>query len=328
MTTSAANPVCSVLLWGAGNFGSRWLQGLLKWPSALQIDVFDVSTLAVASAQTRLGEVAGAVKHQVNFFTNKAGHAKQYDLVVVATTADVRCQVVEYLAASVAANYWILEKVLAQSLEQVQRIVAALQGQQVWVNASRRRWHWYQNLKASYPIADGCDIVIQGGPWDLIGNAVHYLDLIAWWSGADLHSIQAEQLDANWQLSGTRNKAGQTKFYTTSGILQAKLSKDISVRFEWQQSDDVNIIFRQAMGALQITELAGVALSDLTGKVCGSIEHQSENTCAMLAALIQRQNLVAPTLAESAAIHSLLLEALLPAWRAFKGSTDDVVPIS
>ena len=54
---------CTVLLVGAGHVGSRYLQGMVKAESQLDITVVDPSSIALDMAKARWKEAGGEICH-------------------------------------------------------------------------------------------------------------------------------------------------------------------------------------------------------------------------------------------------------------------------
>ena len=117
----------TILIAGAGQLGSRYLQGLAKCQNTLDIYVQDISELSLQIARQRWEEVyqpasdfhveltESAVQHNITFESSFEKIPKQIDIAIVATNADVRPQVVKQITANNEVRYWVLEKVLAQS---------------------------------------------------------------------------------------------------------------------------------------------------------------------------------------------------------------------
>ena len=80
------------LIIGAGQLGSRHLQGLLKFDKEQIIYVLDTSVSSLDIAKERASEVES--KHTIRYLTNWDSIPSELDLVIVATGASVRSKVV------------------------------------------------------------------------------------------------------------------------------------------------------------------------------------------------------------------------------------------
>ena len=114
----------TVLISGAGQLGSRYLQGLVKCSSPLNIWVSDPSNASLALAGERWKVAGGAKsKHSLQFVNSIVSLPMKVDIAIIATNADVRADVVEALASRIKVRFWVLEKVLAQSQKDLDRLI-------------------------------------------------------------------------------------------------------------------------------------------------------------------------------------------------------------
>lgn len=138
----------TLLLIGAGQLGSRYLQGLSAIEDPLSITVVDPSQASLALARERLADVSPAAPHEVHFSTNLDNVPQNIDLAMLVTPAHCRARVVTELASSRQVKAWILEKLLAQNCDQLVEIEKALvSNSQVWVNIPRRLMLWHSTLR-------------------------------------------------------------------------------------------------------------------------------------------------------------------------------------
>ena len=80
----------TVLISGAGQIGSRYLQGLARCRLPLRIFVQDVDSVSLERASQRWHEVGAAPSfHQVSFITQLDLLPAHLDIAVLATTAKV-----------------------------------------------------------------------------------------------------------------------------------------------------------------------------------------------------------------------------------------------
>ena len=139
----------NVLVVGAGQIGSRHLQGLVSVRLNLNIMVVDISNFSLDSAKLRWVEAGGNQSHhKIEWCKKIPGDIKNIDLAIVTTSSLGRATLVEQLALSVNVNYWVFEKVLAQSRQELDLIeYATSNAKNAWVNTPRRLMTWYQKLK-------------------------------------------------------------------------------------------------------------------------------------------------------------------------------------
>ena len=314
-----------VLVVGSGNFGSRWLQGLSKTDVPLSIHVVDPSVGSLINARTRWDDVNSVDSlHTIKFHPTLEKIPKNIDLVIVVTTADVRPGVVASVAKIARVRYWILEKVLAQSLSGIDKIEKAIDCQSLaWVNTSRRRWKWYNDIRCRTETHSPCLGKIWGGVWELGSNVIHYLDLFSWWTGETLVDVITQNLDNKWCKSKTR-----TQFYTIYGELIANFSGGSSLVFCWDTRTSVMVELNGPNGQWTIDETEGIAVSSYGLTIPGKLEHQSENSAPLIKSILETGQCDLPSLNQSASMHRILISALLDHWNHNMSNKKDFLPIS
>ena len=159
----------NVLIVGAGQLGSRYLQGLVGVGNKLDIYITDPNETALNIAVERWKDVGGDLSnHSLNKSINFHEIPKSIDLVICATTANVRAGVVKEVLEHSRVKYWILEKVLAQSVSDVNSIVSHIErdGGIAWVNTPRRVMNWYKDIKSALSESTAFDT------WCVTGEAL------------------------------------------------------------------------------------------------------------------------------------------------------------
>ena len=210
----------NVLVVGAGQIGSRHLQGLVSVRLDLNIMVVDISNFSLDSAKLRWVEAGGNQSHhKIEWCKKIPGDIKNIDLAIVTTSSLGRATLVEQLALSVNVNYWVFEKVLAQSRQELDLIeYATSNAKNAWVNTPRRLMTWYQKLKIEFNNKGSLKIKKSGGLWGLACNSIHYIDLINWWTGESLFSVNTSKLDKIWY------KSKRLGYFEVSGELLIEFS--------------------------------------------------------------------------------------------------------
>jgi predicted dehydrogenase len=314
-----------ILLVGAGQLGSRYLQGLVALEDPLTIAVVDPSEASLAVAKERLVQVQPVASHDVQFATSLEGAPQLLDLALVVTPAHCRARVVEEIAGRHQVKAWILEKVLAQSCEQLDQIDQALaNNNRVWVNTPRRLMGWHQSIRAQL-LPDGpapLQVRVVGGSWGLACNAIHFIDLVAWWTQSQVQSVSADGLDV-W--SDSKRDGFQEVFgrllvhYSNGSVLELSCLQD---------AQPAVITVETPQGSWRLEEAAGVATGPPGQQLQGQLSFQSALTAPLVAQILQESHCALPTLAESVAQHRPLLQALLEHWNRSQGRHDCSVPIT
>lgn len=315
----------SVLVSGAGQLGSRYLQGLEKCRHPLDIHVHDVQPAALALAEQRWREVARAgTAHTVSFHTAVAALPRELDVAIVATTAQVRPQLVQEIAGHSAVRYWVLEKVLAQSEAGLDGILASTQTSQgAWVNTPRRMLPWHHQIAAHLVRNGPMTMTVNGGFWGLACNSIHFLDLFAWWTGEALESVDCAGLADHW-IEGKRKGN-----WEVLGAIEARFSGGSTMRLHAQQGE-VFYTFELVDGAevWRMTEQTGKAVRSDGLEVPGRIPFQSELSGDLVDLLLANGNCGLPPVVQSVAMHRIFIRSLLQHWRQTMDPGASLLPIT
>lgn len=172
----------TVALIGAGQLGSRHLQGLMKVNTELVIEVVDPSEDALELARQRAAQVeVGTYSKSIKYLNEVEELSSMLDICIVATGAAVRLKILDSLLKSKKVRYLILEKVLFQSINQYEQatILMKTANVKVWVNCPRRLYPVYQEIKSKIQIGERLTVTIIGGEWGLACNSIHFIDLMS-----------------------------------------------------------------------------------------------------------------------------------------------------
>ncbi len=315
----------AILISGAGQLGSRYLQGLVKCRVPLKIYVQDVSEESLDRARQRWSEVLGPEsRHEASFGTTFDSLPRQLDIAIVATTAHVRPQVVGEIASHSTVRYWVLEKMLAQSEIGLDEIVVHIgKSSNAWVNTPRRMFSWHKQIKSQLGLNHPMTLKIDGGLWGLACNAVHFLDLLAWWTGETLQEIHTDRLNPHWfegKRPGNWEVFGMLEARFSGGS-QALLSAGAGEVFYSMAASDG----RQSW---QINEIEGWARRADGIEIPGRIPYQSELSSVLVESILESGRCALPTLAESASLHRVFINGMLEHWKRAGHSDATFVPIT
>lgn len=316
----------NVFLVGAGQLGSRYLQGLAKSELQLQIRVVDTSETALARSHQRWLEAGGSQsKSQIELKTTIGSLNSPVDLVIVSTPAGGRAALMSSLARNTSASYWVIEKVLAQSSEELEEIYEATAvAKGCWVNTPRRLMTWHKELKSVFSYNGPIRVSKDGGLWGLACNAIHFIDLVSWWSDEGLAAIDTSGLDAEWIPS---KRVG---YFEVTGTLVAHYSggSELIMRSKVSASNDLLKVNIANGDRWLIDETNGSAQSSSGIHINGRLEYQSELTAPMVTEILTNGTCGLPTLKESSAQHAIFLDAMLNHWNRSRNSNDRKVPIT
>ena len=315
----------NILISGAGQLGSRYLQGLTKCKLPLRIYVHDKCEESLSHAKQCWAEMLELhVNHEVSYHTTLDALPRHIDICIVATTANSRPEVVSDITRKTRVRFWVLEKVLAQSRAGIDAIVSHVAPENTaWVNTPRRMIPWHQQIRNDFQLGGPLDVTITGGAWGLGCNSIHYLDLLKWWTGETLESVSTANLSSNWFES---KRKGNWEIY---GTLEASYSGGSRVTLS---AEDIKkpVIFQISAENMSysIDEASGVARSSDGIEILGIMPYQSEMSGTLVASILETRSCVLPGLIESAELHRIFVGSMLDHWKRTVDSSATFVPIT
>lgn len=219
---------------GAGQLGSRHLQGALKSYFEFDVHVVDPNQSSLIIAESRAGEIEHS--HEVFYEESISNLPKELDLVIVATNSDIRLSVLKLLLNHSKVGTLILEKVLFQSLHEYEEAQEILQNTRTktFVNHARRMQELYQGLQNILTEFKGevFDVDYYGANWGLGCNGLHLSDAICFMFNDEIQKYDNRELDSEIIES---KRVGFLEF---TGTLSGKTKKNHSFRITSRKTRD------------------------------------------------------------------------------------------
>lgn len=314
-----------VLIAGAGNLGSRYLQGLSGCAIPLEIYVSDPSPSAKSTALSRWNEVASAGSAHSLHLTNPEPNIEHIDLAIVATNADVRSVVVDNLNSAYQIQAWLIEKVIAQSDDDLKRIVASTAyAESVFVNLPRCIMPWYRDIRDRLSGCGKMNIRISGGRWGLACNSIHHLHLCSFLTGEEMTSVNLTA-----PPTGSWYETKRPGFYDFLGTIEAEYSGGSRVEMVSSDCDDeFRIRLSQEIGAVDIYEERGFAEFPNGDILTGALQYQSQMTGSLVESILTGKGCGLPKLREVEPLQSELLKVLRHHWNRSFGVDRDAIPVT
>jgi len=251
--------IYNIAIIGAGQLGSRHLQGLAKSTKQLQIYVIDPNEKSLIVAKNRFKEVSKPTNSKVSYIQNIRGIPENIDLAIIATTANVRREVVEKLLEQCHLKYLILEKVVFQKSEDFNSIQKLLLGNGIksWINCTRRTFPFYKKLKK---IIFGEKIIIKvvGNNWGLACNGIHMIDLLVFLTektDIKINTNELENIIVDSKRNAFKELKGTLKIYTSRGDTLELNDKD-------KYDENLKISISNSSMKFNIFEGDGLAIRD------------------------------------------------------------------
>jgi len=208
----------SIALIGAGQLGSRHLQGLLSASIPMHISVVDPASESHDLAAQRASAIGVPECVQVEYLYDMSRLPREIDVAIVATTAGPRRRVVEDLVAHARVRHLILEKVVFPRPDDFEPVMELL-GQRetcAWVNLVRRCWPVYRRFAGALAHAPA-RMQVNGGAWGLGTSGIHFIDLFAMLGAQAPFSVDHHDLDRELAPSRHRELVEFTGCMTVRG---------------------------------------------------------------------------------------------------------------
>jgi hypothetical protein len=315
----------AILISGAGQIGSRHLQGLVKCKIPLRIYIHDIHKESLAIAKQRWDEVCNQEQtHELSIHASLNSMPQNVDIAIVATAADVRAEVVAKICNRINVRHWVLEKVLTQGQADLDKLLLQIgTDSKVWVNIPRRMMPWYKEIRSLLGLKQPLALNIQGGGWGLACNSAHFLDLCAWWTGETLSRIDSTQLDLIWFES---KRPG---FWEINGTLKAYYSGGSkAILSATKGANSISIDVSDGDQSWTINEVNGIAQKSDGIVIKGKPLYQSEMTGPLVESILKTGRCDLPTIKEASDVHRIFIQTLVKHWEQAGNPDAAYVPIT
>lgn len=237
---------------GLGQLGTRYLQGLAGTEEPLNIWGVDPDAEACKSAAAFFERLFPQESgHSLHVVSDAREVPSYVDLAISSTTADIRPSSLSELLNHTRVEFLILEKILAQSLVQLDALQDACSGvSRTWVNFPRRLFPSFRELKAKLQGTAPLIVSVDGRNWGLSTSGLHFIDLLSWWSEESVTAVDVEPGGLNWWESkrhGFLECSGSLTISFSSGsrmLLRDSASQanepwryEVRVQSDYQQGD-------------------------------------------------------------------------------------------
>ncbi len=310
---------------GAGQLGSRHLQGLKIASLPFEIWVMDKSKESLDVAKQRYDQVEAIGEKLLHLTQNIEELPQKLDFVVVATGSMPRASLVKSLLAQSDVRYMILEKVLFPKLEDYDEIGTLIRekGVKTWVNCARRLFgvnHEVAMLLDSSPIK----MTYEGTDWGLCCNSIHLIDLFLMFSNEDSYILDTSELHPKVEES---KRKGYIEFY---GTLKIKTPKGSTLKLVCNKETSTNNPQIQVLqNDLHVIINEGKGVLSINGKESSfRLPYQSETTGTYADMLIKMGYCSLTPFELSARYHKVFIEELLRFYNKVNGSASELLPIT
>jgi hypothetical protein len=304
----------NIAVLGVGHLGSRYIQGLLSGSEALNIWLWDpvINSMSSFDSWKRTYAIdTGA--HTVRFSATSGELPDHFDLVISATTADVRYESLRSFLNGKTFDYLILEKLLTTSLEDLEDLKSFVQkGKECWVNHAKRIWPIYQQLRNELQDLGSMQFIVDGSDWNMASNSVHFCDLVKWISGEELINIDCTLIDSAWR------KSKRLGFLDFTGVMKYRFSQgsELLVRSRQMRESEplvpITMTVETSVGRVVVNDEVGSAQGSLLKEeLQGGTLYQSELTSSLVSDILNSGKCALPRFSEVSRDHKIYLTELL-----------------
>lgn len=313
----------TVLISGAGELGSRYLQSMVTCELPLTVHLHSNNPASLEICQQRWHEVNGdSSQHRLVMQRDLTALPHDIDLAIVSSTAESRSQLVVSISQSANVRYWLLEKILAQCCAGIDEMLACVRNAiGVWVNYYMQADEWYAEIKKNLVANVPKHMRVFGGDWGMACNSMHFIHLHAWFSQSTLTSIDTGHLSKVWHPS---KRVGNWEIF---GELTTGFSDGGSVHLVSEPGPSMySMTLQNGAYTWHINELCGVARRSDGLEVVGRVPRQSERR--VVEEILSGAGCSLPTLVAVADADKMFIRAMLEHWKRHRDPTASLVPIT
>ena len=314
-----------VAIIGAGQLGSRHLQGLKLASSPLSITVMDSNEESLNVARERYDAVSPIGEKNINYANSIDKLPLELDFVIIATGSKPRAAIVQSLLNHATVKYLVLEKVLFPSLVDYNNIgrLLKVKGVRCWVNCPRRMFGMYKQIKETIDPTKPI-YMTNDEDWGLCCNAIHMIDIFLYLTGETSYTVETKFLNDKIEDS----KRGG--YIEMTGMLKITTPKEneLTLISEKDFKGEKNYMIENDHNMYVISE--GEGKWSLNGNNYQySMPYQSQLTGVLADELLITGGCSLTPFNTSVEYHKPFIEAMLAKYNAIKGTPDNkILPIT
>lgn len=314
-----------VAIIGAGQLGSRHLQGLKGAASPLAITVMDSSKDSLQVSKERYEAVSAVGEKTIEYVTSIQELPKDLDLVIIATGSKPRAAIIKSLLDNCSVKYLVLEKVLFPTLNEYNEIETLIKVKQVrcWVNCPRRMFGMYKQIKETIDTSKPIYMTNADEDWGLCCNAIHMIDLFMYLTEETSYSVETNFLNNVIEESkrgGYIEMTGSLKISTPKG-------NELKLISEKNFTGEKNFLIENGDYLYTISEGEGFWLENK--KYEYAMPYQSQLTGILADEILKTGGCSLTPYSLSALYHKPFIEAMLEKYNTIQETPDNkLLPIT
>ena len=309
--------VKKIMVVGCGGIGSRHLEALSKITIPIKLFAVDPNEKSLDNAKKITDKVISNNNiKSISFLKEFPKDIDEIDLCIIATSSDVRLKVLKQIISIYPIKNMILEKVLFQSIKELDEAKNIIVGGKIkcWVNCFRRDEECWKKMREYFLGNSNMKLYYGKSDWSMCCNSIHIIDLVVWlFDGkikhmdiSNLNNIIYESkrqgfIELTGILSGELENGGTFVLESTYGIPEKKVEFEISSdtrRLKVNEHQEKAILYRKE--------------NNWTAEEYEfHIPFQSEKTQKIVEKILKQGECDLTTLNESIEIHKPLLNSFI-----------------
>ena len=315
----------NVAIIGAGQLGSRHLQGLKGAASPLSITVVDSSEESLKVAAERYEAIPAIGEKQVNYTTSLQQLSPELDLVIIATGSKPRAAIIKALLGTSKVKNLVLEKVLFPRISEYEEIEMLLKKQKIncWVNCPRRMFGMYQQIAGLIDRTKPIAMESAGENWGLCCNGIHIIDIFMYLTGESIFSVDTSRINREIEDSkrpGYIEMTGKVTITTPTGSSLTLVSENgfQGEKGKFVHNGDMNVYIDEGKGYWKVGE------SEIPYKM----PFQSQLTGILADEILATGYCPLTPFEISSSYHKAFVSSLLDVYSNIIGENSDILPIT
>jgi hypothetical protein len=323
----------NILVVGCGGIGSRHLESLCKIDIPVNIVGVDINDESLINVKKLIGTINNSNIKSIKFSKKFPENVNEFDLCIIATSSNVRLDILKKIIMKYSIKNLILEKVLFQSIIEFEEAKKIINENNVncWVNCPRREDRCWKEMKEILSKYSNMTLYYGNSNWDLCCNSIHMIDLAAWLFDDSIDYIDNSQLDKKIYQSKRKN------FIEFTGILSGRFQNGSTFKLESTYGiprnksmfkilgDDIKLIVNEYNGI-------GILYRKTNNWVSEELDFhrllQSEKTHIVAKKILNEEGCNLTKLNESIEIHKPLIMSLTEHLNKISNSKYDYCPIT
>lgn len=322
----------NIVVIGAGQLGSRHVQGLKLGGFSFNLYIVDPSTEALEIVSKRFEEIEliDEIKIPLSLMTTTDLLPSKIDLLIIATSSIPRFNIFKLITEDHTVHNIVFEKFLFPDISHYDTAEEILESKQIkaWVNCPRRYYNYYREIKKLIENDPEVVMRVEGGEWGLACNSIHFLDIFSFLVNEPCFVAKTE-LDKGVMDSKRKGYAeftGRIEVETSQGarlVLIAERNSNVAPKVTIETSlvnltiDEVNkvMIVDDKMNGTKTTREIGVL-------------YQSQLSGMFAADILLRGECLLTSFNNSTILHKVLLKPFIEHYNKEYSITGNYCPIT